>query len=89
MAKKSWFERDKKKLKAIKKYAELRKELKKNGEYEKLSQLPRNASPVRFTNRCPISGRRHGFIRRFGVSRMVFRELAWKGEIPGVKKASW
>jgi small subunit ribosomal protein S14 len=89
MAKKSWFKRDEKKLKAIKKYHDLRAELKKNKEYEKLCQLPRNASPVRLANRCPISGRRHGFLRRFGVSRMVFRELAWKGEIPGVKKASW
>ncbi|MCA9405556.1 MAG: 30S ribosomal protein S14 [Candidatus Omnitrophica bacterium] len=89
MAKKSWMEREKKKAKAIAKYAELRKQLKEAKDYEKLSQLPRNASPVRKTNRCPISGRRHGFLRRFGVSRITFRELAWKGEIPGVKKASW
>lgn len=89
MAKKSWFERNSKKERAVAKYAELRKQLKESKDYEKLSQLPRNASPIRLVNRCPVSGRRHGFLRRFGVSRIVFRELAWKGEIPGVKKASW
>lgn len=89
MAKKSWIERNSKKVKVVEKYAELRKQLKESKDYEKLSQLPRNASPCRVVNRCPISGRRHGFYRRFGVSRIVFRELAWKGEIPGIKKASW
>lgn len=89
MAKKCWIERYKKKERVVKKYEELRKELKKNNEYEKLSQLPRNASPVRLASRCGITGRRHGYYRRFGVSRITFRELAWKGEIPGVKKASW
>lgn len=89
MAKKSWIERDKKKLKVVQKYAQLRKELKSRGDYEKLSQLPRNASPVRLTSRCSVTGRRRGFLRRFGLSRLTFRELAWKGELPGVKKASW
>lgn len=89
MAKKSWFARNTKKQKAVDKYAAVRKQLKENKEYEKLSALPRNASPTRLVNRCPISGRRHGFLRRFGCSRIVFRELAWRGEIPGVKKASW
>ena len=89
MARKSWLERDKKKLKVIAKYAELRKQLKEAGDYEKLSQLPRNASPIRIANRCRISGRRRGYMRRFGVSRIQFREMAWRGEIPGIKKASW
>jgi small subunit ribosomal protein S14 len=89
MAKKSWIERDKKKLKVVQKYEQLRKELKANGEYEKLCLLPRNASPVRLTNRCAVTGRSGGFLRRFGLSRLTFRELAWKGELPGVKKASW
>ena len=89
MARKSWLERDKKKIKVIAKYAELRKQLKESGDYEKLSQLPRNASPIRIANRCRISGRRRGFMRRFGVSRIQFREMAWRGEIPGIKKASW
>jgi small subunit ribosomal protein S14 len=89
MAKKSWLERNKRKAREVAKYAELRKELKANKDYEKLSQLPPGASPVRLVNRCGITGRRRGFLRRFGVSRIMFRELAWKGEIPGVKKASW
>lgn len=89
MAKKSWMARDAKKQKLIDKYAELRKELKAKGEWEKLDQLPRHSSKVRLANRCRITGRRHGYLRRFGVSRLVFRELVWNGEIPGVKKASW
>lgn len=89
MAKKSWIERNSKKQKSVEKYSQLRKQLKDSGDYEKLSQLPRNASPIRLVSRCVFSGRRRGFMRRFGVSRITFRELAWKGEIPGVKKASW
>jgi len=89
MAKKSWLARDKKKAATVKKYAALRAELKAKGDYVALSQLPRNASPVRVVNRCKISGRRHAFIRKFGVSRLTFRELALTGQIPGVIKASW
>ena len=89
MAKKSWIERDKKRKRTVAKYEALRKQLKEAKDYKKLSELPRDASPSRIANRCPISGRRHGFLRRFGVSRILFRELAWRGEIPGVKKASW
>ena len=89
MSKKSWRERLKRKHKQVEKYAELRKQYKQNKEYDKLNELPRCASPVRLTNRCQITGRRRGYLRRFGVSRIVFRELAWQGEIPGVKKVSW
>lgn len=89
MAKKSWLARDKKKAATVKKFAALRAELKAKGDYAALSQLPRNASPVRVVNRCKISGRRHAFIRKFGVSRLTFRELALTGQIPGVIKASW
>lgn len=89
MAKKSWIERKKRKEGEVAKYAKLRKELKDAKDYEGLNNLPRCASPVRLTNRCAITGRRRGYYRRFGISRMLFRELAWKGEIPGVKKASW
>jgi len=89
MAKKSWLARDKKKAATVKKYASIRAELKAKGDYAALSQLPRNASPVRVVNRCKISGRRHAFIRKFGVSRLTFRELALTGQIPGVIKASW
>jgi small subunit ribosomal protein S14 len=71
------------------KYAERRKELKAAGDYAGLSLLPRNASPVRVVNRCNVTGRRHGFIRKFGLSRIAFREAALNGMIPGVTKASW
>lgn len=73
----------------MKKYAALRAELKAKGDYAALSKLPRNASPVRLVNRCRISGRRRAFIRKYGVSRLTFRELALNGLIPGVTKASW
>jgi len=89
MAKTSWKERNKKKARVVAKYAELRKQLKEAGDYEGLSKLPRNASPTRLVNRCSLSGRKRGYLRRFGVSRIMFRELAWRGEIPGIKKASW
>ena len=71
------------------KYAAVRAELKANKDYAGLSQLPRNASPTRVVNRCKVSGRRRAFIRRFKVSRLVFRELASAGLIPGVTKSSW
>ena len=89
MAKKSWMEREKKKRKTVEKYATLRAELKAEGDYAGLSKLPRNASPVRVTNRCRISGRRHGYLRKFACSRLTFREAALSGLIPGVTKASW
>jgi small subunit ribosomal protein S14 len=89
MAKKSWFERNKRKKETVKKYAAIRAELKAKGDYAGLAKLPRNASPCRVVNRCAISGRRHGFIRKFGVSRLTFREAALNGLIPGVTKASW
>ncbi|MBM3847709.1 MAG: 30S ribosomal protein S14 [Verrucomicrobia bacterium] len=89
MAKTSWLERNKKKAKAVKKYAALRAELKAKGDYVGLTKLPKNASPVRTVNRCRISGRRRGFLRKYGVSRLTFRELALNGLIPGVTKASW
>jgi len=89
MAKKSWIEREKRKAATVKKYAAVRAELKAKRDYAGLSKLPRNASPTRLVNRCAISGRRHGFIRKFGVSRLTFREAALNGLIPGVTKASW
>lgn len=89
MAKKSWLARDKKKAATVKKFAIIRAELKAKGDYAGLSALPKNASPVRVVNRCKISGRRHAFIRKYGVSRLTFRELALTGQIPGVIKASW
>lgn len=89
MAKKSWIERNKKKAATVKQYAALRAELKAKGDYVGLTKLPRNASPTRLVNRCQISGRRHAYIRKFGVSRLTFREMALAGLIPGVTKASW
>ncbi len=89
MAKKSWIEREKKKRAVASKYAAIRAELKERHDYVGLSKLPRNASPVRQTNRCKISGRRRGYLRKFGCSRLTFRELAMNGMIPGVTKASW
>jgi len=89
MAKKAWFERNKKKLTLVKKYAAKRAELKAKGDYIGLAKLPRSSSTVRLVNRCPISGRRHGFLRKFNCSRLTFRELALNGMIPGVTKASW
>ncbi|MFN7140099.1 MAG: 30S ribosomal protein S14 [Limisphaerales bacterium] len=89
MAKSSWLERNKKKADTVKKYAAKRAELKAKGDYAGLAKLPRNASPVRVVNRCKMSGRRHAYIRKFGVSRLTFREMALNGLIPGVTKASW
>lgn len=89
MAKKSWIERNKKKSDTVKKFAALRAELKAKGDYVGLAKLPRNASPVRVVNRCRFSGRRRAFIRKFGCSRLTFRQAALSGIIPGVTKASW
>ena len=89
MAKKAWIERNKKKAEMVRKYAALRAELKAKRDYAGLAKLPRNASPSRVVNRCSMSGRRHGYLRKFGCSRLTFRESALSGLIPGVTKASW
>ena len=73
----------------IAKYAEKRKQLKAEGNYEALQDLPKNSCPTRIHNRCKMTGRPRGYIRQFGISRIQFREMASKGLIPGVKKASW
>ncbi|HVI69480.1 MAG TPA: 30S ribosomal protein S14 [Magnetospirillaceae bacterium] len=89
MAKKSIVARDKKRLMLIAKFAAKRAELKAAGDYESLALLPRNSSPTRRKNRSLLTGRPRGYIRRFGLDRISFREKASKGEIPGVTKASW
>ena len=89
MAKKSILARDLKRKKMIDKYATKRAELKAAGDNEGLQKLPRNSSPTRHKNRCNETGRQRAYMRRFGLSRISFREHASKGEIPGVKKASW
>lgn len=89
MARKSLIARQEKRVRLVEKYAKLRKELKENGDYEALQQLPKNSSPVRLRNRCMMTGRPRSYYRKFGISRLVLRELASKGEIPGLKKSSW
>ncbi len=89
MAKKSVIARQNKREKLVAKYADLRKQLKKEGRYEELDKLPRNASPVRLKNRCLLTGRPKGYMRMFGISRVTFRKMALEGKIPGVTKASW
>ncbi len=73
----------------LKKTTAKREKLIAEGDYEALQKLPKNASPVRMHNRCSLTGRPKGYIRQFGISRIQFREMALKGLIPGVKKASW
>jgi small subunit ribosomal protein S14 len=89
MAKESMKAREVKRAKLVAKYAEKRAQLKKEGNYEALQALPKNASPVRLHNRCKLTGRPKGYIRQFGISRIQFREMASNGLIPGVRKASW
>lgn len=89
MPRKALIERDKKRKEMIEKYAEKRAELKAAGDWEGLAKLPRNSSPSRRNNRCAETGRSRGYIRKFGLSRVAFREHASKGNIPGVTKSSW
>lgn len=89
MARKSLIARQEKRERLVEKYAALRKELKEKGDYEGLQKLPKNSSPVRLNNRCMFTGRVRSYYRKFGVSRLVLREMALKGEIPGLKKSSW
>ena len=89
MAKESMKAREVKRLKLVERYAAKRAKLKEEGDYAGLPKLPRNSNPVRLHNRCKLTGRPKGYIRLFGISRITFREMASKGLIPGVKKASW
>jgi small subunit ribosomal protein S14 len=89
MARLSIIARDNKRRKLAEKYKKLREELKEKGDYDALQKLPRNSSPVRIKNRCMFTGRGRSYYRKFGVSRLVLREMALRGEIPGLKKSSW
>ncbi|MBS3680380.1 30S ribosomal protein S14 [Ornithinibacillus massiliensis] len=89
MAKKSKVVKAMKQQRMIEKYAEIRRELKEKGDYEALRKLPRDSSPTRLKNRCAVTGRPRGYMRKFGMSRIAFREYAHKGQVPGVKKSSW
>ena len=89
MARASLKARELKRERLVAKYAEKRAALKAAGDYEGLDKLPKNSSPVRLHNRCKLTGRPKGYMRRFGISRVTFREMANDGKIPGIKKASW
>jgi small subunit ribosomal protein S14 len=89
MAKTCWIEREKRRAAMVVKYAAVRAEMKKKGDYVGLSLLPRDASPARLSRRCLQSGRKRAYIGRFKLSRIAFRELASNGMIPGVTKSSW
>jgi small subunit ribosomal protein S14 len=101
MAKTSWLMRNEKRKNLTAKWNDERKRLKdviksltatpsqKEAANRKIQEMPRNASPTRIRNRCQVSGRSRGFVRRFGMSRIAFREMALEGKIPGVRKASW
>ena len=89
MARLSLVAREQKRAKLVAKYAAKRKQLKAEGNWEALDKLPRNSNPVRLHNRCRLTGRPKGYMRKFGLCRVKFRELALNGKIPGVTKASW
>ncbi|URJ62370.1 30S ribosomal protein S14 [Paenibacillus polymyxa] len=89
MAKKSKVVKEKKRQEIAAKYANLRRELKAKGDYEALQKLPRDSSPTRLKSRCELTGRPRGYLRKFKLSRIAFRELAHKGQIPGITKSSW
>ena len=89
MAKESVKARQRKREALVAQYAEKRSALKTACDYAALDKLPKNASPVRLKNRCQLTGRPKGYMRYFGLSRVIFRDMALNGKIPGVKKASW
>jgi small subunit ribosomal protein S14 len=89
MATKAWVSKQKRREELVKKYAEVRRQLKKEKNYAELSKLPRDSSPTRSHLRCQLTGRSRGNLRRFKISRIMLRELALAGKIPGLKKASW
>ena len=89
MAKESMKAREVKRQKLVARYSKKREELKAAGDSIGLQKLPKNSSPVRLHNRCKITGRPKGYMRIFGISRVMFREMANKGLIPGIKKSSW
>ena len=89
MAKESVKARQRKRERMVAKYAAKRAQLKAAGDFKALDELPKNSSKVRLKNRCQLSGRPRGYIRYFGLSRVMFRDMALAGKIPGIKKASW
>ena len=89
MATKAWVAKQIRREALVKKYADIRRQLKKEKNYAALAKLPRDASPTRSHNRCQLTGRSKGTLRKFKISRIMLRELALAGKIPGLKKASW
>ncbi|MCB0694021.1 MAG: 30S ribosomal protein S14 [Lewinellaceae bacterium] len=89
MAKKSIIAREVKRARMVSKYADLRAKLKEEGRWDELDKLPRNSSAKRMHNRCKLTGRPKGYMRKFGLCRVMFRQMANEGKIPGVTKASW
>jgi small subunit ribosomal protein S14 len=89
MATTAWVAKQKRREELVKKYAEIRRQLKKEKNYAALAKLPRDSSPTRSRLRCQITGRSRGNIKKFKICRIVLRELALAGQIPGLKKASW
>ena len=89
MATTAWVVKQKRREALVKKYADLRRQLKKQKNFAALAKLPRDSSPTRSRNRCQLTGRSRGVLRKFKISRIMLRELALAGKIPGLKKASW
>jgi len=89
MATKAWVSKQKRREELVKRFAEMRRELKKQKNFAALAKLPRDSSPTRSHNRCQLTGRSKGVLRKFKISRIMLRELALAGKIPGLKKASW
>lgn len=89
MARKALIARENKRQRLVEKYADLRKQLKEEGRWDELDKLPKNSSPVRLHNRCRLTGRPKGYMRKFGINRVTFRQMALDGKIPGLTKASW
>jgi small subunit ribosomal protein S14 len=89
MARESLKARERKRERLVAKYAKKRAELKAAGDFEALDKLPRNSSAVRLHNRCKLTGRPKGYMRKFGINRVTFREMASAGKIPGITKSSW
>jgi len=75
--------------KLVAKYAKKREQLKKEGDYASLAKLPRASSRTRLMRLCQLTGRSHAVYRKFRISRVMLRELALEGKIPGMRKASW
>jgi len=89
MARKGIIARERKRERLVEKYADLRAQLKKEGRWEELDKLPRNSNSIRLHNRCKLTGRPKGYMRKFGINRVTFRKMALAGKIPGITKASW